>query len=61
MRTLSRVSVTTALAVTVSGAALLAADLKISSPAFAEKGQMAAKYSFDGASLRPPRSGSQPT
>ena len=54
MRTLSRVSVTTALAVTVSGAALLAADLKISSSAFADKGQMAAKYSCDGEGVSPP-------
>jgi hypothetical protein len=54
MRTLSRVSVTTALAITVSGAVLLAADLKISSPAFADKGQMAAKYSCDGEGVSPP-------
>jgi Raf kinase inhibitor-like YbhB/YbcL family protein len=54
MWTLSNVTVTTALAVTISGAALLAADLKISSPAFADKGQMAAKYSCDGEGVSPP-------
>ncbi len=54
MWTLSRVGVATVLALTVSAAALLAADLKISSPAFADKGQMAAKYSCDGEGVSPP-------
>jgi hypothetical protein len=56
MWTMSRMSCATALAVTMSGAALLAADLTISSPAFADKGQMAAKYSCDGEGVSPPLS-----
>jgi Raf kinase inhibitor-like YbhB/YbcL family protein len=54
LSTPSRLSLTTALAIAVSGAALLAADLKISSSAFADKGQMAAKYSCDGEGVSPP-------
>ncbi len=38
----------------VSGVGLVAADLKISSPAFADKGQMPAKYSCDGEGVNPP-------
>jgi Raf kinase inhibitor-like YbhB/YbcL family protein len=49
-----RVVVLAALAATVSSVGLLAADLKISSPAFADKGQMAAKYSCDGEGVNPP-------
>ena len=41
-------------AVVASSAAVLAADLTISSPAFADKGQMAAKYSCDGEGVSPP-------
>jgi hypothetical protein len=54
MWTMSRLSCATAVAVTMSGAALLAADLAISSPAFADRGQMAAKYSCDGEGVSPP-------
>jgi Raf kinase inhibitor-like YbhB/YbcL family protein len=54
LSTPSRVSLTTALAIAVSGAALLAADLKITSSAFADKGQMASKYSCDGEGVSPP-------
>jgi Raf kinase inhibitor-like YbhB/YbcL family protein len=54
MWTMSRVMFAAALAVIVSGTALLAADLKISSPAFADKGQMASKYSCDGEGVSPP-------
>jgi len=42
-----------AFAVTLS-CVLLAADLTISSPAFANNGQMAAKYSCDGEGVNPP-------
>jgi Raf kinase inhibitor-like YbhB/YbcL family protein len=38
----------------VAGVGLMAADLKISSPAFADKGQMPAKYSCDGEGVNPP-------
>jgi Raf kinase inhibitor-like YbhB/YbcL family protein len=41
-------------AVIASGAAVVAADLSISSPAFPDKGQMAAKYSCDGEGVSPP-------
>src|SRR3954465_953703 len=41
-------------AIVASGAAVIAADLTISSPAFADKGQMAAKYSCDGEGVSPP-------
>ena len=41
-------------AVVASSAAVIAADLTISSPAFADKGQMAAKYSCDGEGVSPP-------
>jgi Raf kinase inhibitor-like YbhB/YbcL family protein len=41
-------------AVIASGAAVVAADLGISSPAFADKGQLAAKYSCDGEGVSPP-------
>src|SRR5580765_1497175 len=41
-------------AAAISSAGLAAQDLKISSPAFADKGQMAAKYSCDGAGVNPP-------
>ena len=41
-------------AVVASSAALIAADLTIASPAFADKGQMAAKYSCDGEGVSPP-------
>jgi Raf kinase inhibitor-like YbhB/YbcL family protein len=54
MWTKLRVMFVLALAVTVSGVALFAADLRISSPAFADKGQMAAKYSCDGEGVSPP-------
>lgn len=43
-----------AMAFTISTAALSAADLKISSSAFADKGQMPAKYSCDGEGVSPP-------
>ena len=41
-------------AVIASGAAVMAADLGISSPAFADKGPLAAKYSCDGEGVSPP-------
>jgi Raf kinase inhibitor-like YbhB/YbcL family protein len=44
----------TAACAAAAGAVLVAADLRISSPAFADKGQMAAKYSCDGEGVSPP-------
>jgi len=41
-------------AAAISSVGLTAQDLKISSPAFADKGQMAAKYSCDGDGVNPP-------
>jgi Raf kinase inhibitor-like YbhB/YbcL family protein len=41
-------------AAALSSIGIAAADLKISSPAFADKGQMAAKYSCDGEGVNPP-------
>ena len=41
-------------AAAVSSAGVAAQNLKISSPAFADKGQMAAKYSCDGEGVNPP-------
>ncbi len=50
-----RVVVLAACAAAVSpSVGLVAADLKISSPAFADNGQMPAKYSCDGAGVNPP-------
>ena len=46
--------VVAAFAATVSSVGLVAADLKISSPAFADRGKMPAKYSCDGEGLNPP-------
>src|SRR3977135_2993068 len=43
-----------AFAATVSSVGLVAADLKIGSPAFADRGKMPAKYSCDGEGLNPP-------
>ena len=41
-------------AAAVSSTGIAAQSLKISSPAFADKGQMAAKYSCDGEGVNPP-------
>ena len=41
-------------AAAISSVGLVAADLTISSPAFADKGLMAAKYSCDGDGVNPP-------
>src|SRR3954471_21805188 len=41
-------------AVVALSVAVIAADLTITSPAFADKGQMAAKYSCDGEGVSPP-------
>jgi len=49
-----RSTIAAAAFVTLGSAAALAADLRISSPAFADKGQMAAKYSCDGEGVSPP-------
>jgi phosphatidylethanolamine-binding protein (PEBP) family uncharacterized protein len=46
--------VVAAFAATVSSVGLVAADLKISSPAFADRGKLPAKYSCDGEGLNPP-------
>ena len=51
---MTRVVLAGAFAVTVLGAVVMAADLTISSPAFADKGRMAAKYSCDGEGVSPP-------